>query len=284
MNDEHAFDKGFELGEFELAGGVAEGLGGAGVGLEEEAVNAGGDGGAGEGFEVLAGASGGIRGGDAVFADGMRGVEDDGVAGFLHFIEGAGVDDEVVVAEGVAAFGQDNVAIAGGFDFGGDFGHVFGREELAVLEVDDSACFSRLNHQGRLHAEVGGNLENVHDVRHGSDLVGVVNVREQREAELLLYFLKDFEAFVHAGPHVVVDATAVILLKARLVDDAGEGEGLLDFREFFRDFEHGVTRFNHAGAADEEELVASEGDGAGGEGVFGHNTKVLPRRMSRESL
>ena len=101
-----------------------------------------------------------------------------------------------------------------------------------------------------------------------------MNVREQREPELLFYFLKDFEAFVHAGAHVVVDATAVIFLKARLVDDAGEGQGLLDFREFFRYFEHGITRFNHAGAADEEELVASEGDGAGGEGVFGHGAKV----------
>ena len=152
VDDEHAFDEGFELGEFELAGGVAEGFGGAGMGLKEEAVNAGGDGGAGEGFEVLAGASSGVGGGDAVLADGMRGIEDDGVAGFLHFEEGAGVDDEVVVAKGVAAFGQDNLAIAGGFDFGGDFGHVFGCEELAVLEVDNSARFSRLDHQGRLHA------------------------------------------------------------------------------------------------------------------------------------
>ena len=105
VEDEHAFDEGFELGEFELAGGVAEGLGGEGVGLEEEAVNAGGDGGAGKGFEVLASASSRIGGGDAVLADGMRGIEDDGVAGFLHFEEGAGVDNKVVVAEGVAAFG-----------------------------------------------------------------------------------------------------------------------------------------------------------------------------------
>lgn len=106
-------------------------------------------------------------------------------------------------------------------------------------------------------------MEDVYDVRHGSDLIGVVNVREQREAELLFYYLKDFEALVHAGPHVVVYTTAVILLKTRLIDNTGEGEGLLDFREFFRDFEHGVARFNHARAADEEELVASEGDGAG---------------------
>ena len=104
MEDDHAFDEGFELGEFELAGGVAESFGGAGVGLEEEAVNAGGNGGAGESFEVLAGASGWIRGGDAVLADRMGCVEDDRVAGFLHFVEGAGVYDEVIVAEGVAAF------------------------------------------------------------------------------------------------------------------------------------------------------------------------------------
>ena len=33
VDNEHALDEGFELGEFELAGGVAEGLGGAGVGF-----------------------------------------------------------------------------------------------------------------------------------------------------------------------------------------------------------------------------------------------------------
>ena len=254
------------------------------MGFQEQPIDAGGYRCAGEGFEVLTGAAGGVGGGDTVFSDGVGGIKDDGVAGLFHFVESAGVDDEVVVAEGVAAFGEDNVVVARGFDFGGDFRHVFGGEELAVLEVDDSARFSGLNHQGRLHAEVGGNLENVHHIGHGSYLVGIMNVREEREAKLLLDFLKNFQAFVHAGPHVVVDAAAVILLKARLVDDAGEGKGLLDFREFFRDFEHGVTRFNHAGAADEEELVATEGDGAGGEGVFGHNTKVLPRRMSLESL
>ena len=83
------------------------------------------------------------------------------------------------------------MVVAGGFDFGGDFRHVFGGEELAVLEVDDSARFSGLNHQGRLHAEVGGNLENVHHIRHGSYLVGIMNVREEREAKLLLDFLKN---------------------------------------------------------------------------------------------
>ena len=94
----------------------------------------------------MTGAAGGVRGRDPVFADGVGGVKDNRVAGFLQFVEGAGVDDEVVVAERVAPFGQDNLVVAGGFDFGGDFRHVFGGEKLAVLEVDDSARFSGLNH------------------------------------------------------------------------------------------------------------------------------------------
>ena len=165
-------------------------------------------------------AASGVGGGDAILADRMGGVKDNGIAGLFHFVEGAGVDHEVIVAEGVAAFGEDNVVVAGGFDFGGDFRHVFGGEELAVLEVDDSARFSGLNHQSRLHAEVGGNLENVHHIGHGRNLVGIMNVREEREAKLLLDFLKNFEAFVHTRPHVVVHAAAVVLLEARLVNDA----------------------------------------------------------------
>jgi len=101
-----------------------------------------------------------------------------------------------------------------------------------------------------------------------------MNVREEREAKLLLDFLKNFQAFVHAGPHVIVHAAAVVLLEARLVDDAGKGKGLLDFSEFLSYFEHGVARFYHARATDEEKLIAPEGNGAGGEGVFGHSTKV----------
>jgi len=233
MNHQHPLDKGLKLGQLKLARGVAQGFAGARVGFKEEAIDAGGHRCAGEGFEVLTGAAGRVGGRDPVFADGVGGVKDNGVAGFLHFVEGARVDDKVIVAKGVAAFGEDNVVVPRGLHFGGDLHHVFGRKELAVLQVDDSACFSGLQDQGRLHAEVGGDLENVHYIGHGGYLVGIMNIREEREAKLLLDFLKNFQAFVHAGPHVIVHTAAVVLLEARLIDDAGEGKGLLDFCEFF---------------------------------------------------
>ena len=143
MNHQHPLDKGFKLGQFKLARGVAQGFAGERVCFYEQTVNAGGHGCASEGFEVLTGATGWVRGWDAIFADGVGGIKDDGIAGLFHFVEGAGVDDKVVVAEGVAAFSEYNLMVAGRFNFGGDFRHVFGRKELAVFEVDDSACISK---------------------------------------------------------------------------------------------------------------------------------------------
>ena len=65
--------------------------------FKEEAIDAGGNCCASEGFEVLPGTSGGVRGGNAVFADGVGGVKDDRVASLFHLEEGPGIDDEVVV-------------------------------------------------------------------------------------------------------------------------------------------------------------------------------------------
>ena len=284
MNHQHPLHKGFKLGQFQLACGVAQGFAGARVGFKEQPIDAGSYRRAGKGFEVLTGAAGGVGGGDTIFSDGVGGIKDDGVPGLFHFVESPWVDDEVVIAEGVAAFCEDNAVVARGFNFGGDFRHVFGGEELAVLEVDDSACSSGLNHQGRLHAEVGGNLENVHHIGHRGYMVGIMNIREERKTKLLLDFLKNFQAFVHAGPHVIVHTAAVVLLEARLIDDAGEGKGLLDFCEFFGHAEHGVTRFNHAWATDEKELVATEGDVSGLEGGVGHEVKLGNPREWRGCL
>ena len=83
MNYQHPLNKGFELVEFQLAGGVAQGFAGARVGFKEEAVDAGGYRCAGEGFEVLTGAAGGVGGGDTVFSDGVGGIKDNGVAGLF---------------------------------------------------------------------------------------------------------------------------------------------------------------------------------------------------------
>ena len=135
-----ACEQGGELREREGVGAVGEGGGGIVVGFEENAVDAGGDAGAGERFDEFGLAAAGV----ALAAGelhGVRDVEDDRIAEFVQDREGAHVDDEILVAEGGAAFGEDDFVVAGGGDFFDDVGHVPRGDELGFLDVDDAAGF-----------------------------------------------------------------------------------------------------------------------------------------------
>ena len=129
----------FQEVEPEHVGAVAFGGFGLWVGLDEEAVGADGDACFGHGLDEAGHASG-----DSArlvgLLEGVGGIEDDGVAEGLHLWDAAVVDDEVLVAEGGAAFGEHDVGIAGFGHFLGGEAHGLGGEELAFLDVYGSAC------------------------------------------------------------------------------------------------------------------------------------------------
>ena len=92
--------------------------------------------------------------------DGVGGVEDDGREP-AHDGERAEIDDEVVVAEGGAALGEEDALVAGGANFLDAVAHVPGRDELAFLDVDGAAGFAGGDEQVGLTAEERGNLEDI---------------------------------------------------------------------------------------------------------------------------
>ncbi len=113
--------------------------------------------------------------------NGVSDIVDNGIAEFGEDGEGAHVDDEVIVAEACAAFGEDDFAVAGRSDFFGNVAHVPGRKELSLLYVDDATGFGGGEEQVSLAGEEGGDLQDVRDFGGGRGLGSVVDVGEDRE-------------------------------------------------------------------------------------------------------
>ena len=62
-----------------------------------------------------------------------------GIAEFAHDRKRAHIHDEILIAEGSAALGEDDFLVAGAGDFFGSVAHFPGREKLAFFDVHDAA-------------------------------------------------------------------------------------------------------------------------------------------------
>ena len=83
---------------------------------------------------------------------------------------------------------QDYLAVAAGFYLLAGLNHIFGREELSVLQVDHRAGLGCLGDEASLHAEVCGYLDDVEHFGGGLDVFGVMDVGEDGHLELALDF------------------------------------------------------------------------------------------------
>src|SRR6185503_16013662 len=106
--------------------------------FDKYGVATGGHGGAGERGDELRLASGNGSG-SARKLHAVGGVEDDGPTEAAHDGEAAHIDHQIVVAERAAALGNQNLVVAGGGDLLGGVPDVVGRDELALLNIYDSA-------------------------------------------------------------------------------------------------------------------------------------------------
>jgi len=106
----------------------------------------------------------------------VRRIEDDRVSEAPHDGEAAHVDDEVIVAEGRAALGQQNGLVALRQDLVDDVLHVARRHELSLLDVHRLARRRRRQDQIGLPAEKGGNLDHVEDLGGRIDLAHLMHV------------------------------------------------------------------------------------------------------------
>jgi hypothetical protein len=272
VEGEEGFEERAEEVEVEGVGSVGFGLRGVVVDLEEDAIDAGGDGGAGEQGDEL-----GLAAGDAVggggHLDGVGAVEDDG-GEFAEDAERAHVDDEVAVAEGGAAFGEEDAGVAGGGDFFDGVAHVAGGDELAFFDVDGAAGVAGGEEQVGLAAEEGGDLEHVGTFGGDFAVGGLVDVGEDGETGGLGDGAEDAGAFAEAGAAEAGDGGAVGLVVGGF-EDVGDAEIGGDALDAVGQVPGVGFRLNDAGAADKEETACTDGDvadlevGEGG-GLFAH--------------
>ena len=250
VDGEELFEEGLEELEVEGVGGVGLGVRWVVVDFEEEAVDACGDCGAREEGDEL-----GLAAADAVgrrgLLHGVCGIEDDGRER-AHDGEGAEIDDEVVVAEGRAALGEEDAFIAGRAYLFEAVGHVPWGDELAFLNVDGAAGAAGGDEQVGLAAKEGGNLEDVDGF--GSDLAvgGLMDVSEDGNARIFGDAAEDARAFFEAGAAKTLYAGAIGLVVTGF-EDVGNAEISGDALNSFSDGARVSLRLDDAGTGDQEE-------------------------------
>ena len=250
-NREKRFEERLEEFEVEGVGAVGFGVGRIVMDFDEESIDAGGDGGAGEQRDELGLAAADSVGGGRLL-HGVRGVKDDGRE-LAHDGERAEVDDEVVVAEGRAALGEEDTLVAGGADFFDAVSHVGRGNELALFDVDGAAGAAGGEQQVSLAAEEGGNLEHVDGLGGDFAVRWFVHVGEDWQARVARDATQDAHAFEESGTAIAFDAGAVGLVVAGFEDEGDVEIG----RDALNGFGHGEGvrfRLDDAGAGDEKEL------------------------------
>lgn len=249
----------------EAVGCVGFSLVGGGVDFAEEAVDAVGGGGAGEGDDVVAVAAGfSAEGGDL---DGVGGVEDDGVAELAEEGEAAEVDDEVVVAEGGAALGEPEVAVAGGLGLVDDVAHVLRGHELGLLDVQRFARARGGDDEVGLSREEGGDLDHVQHLGGGGGLLRAVDVAEHTDADLALDLGEDAQALGESRAAVGGKRGAVGLVVAGLEHEIHRQPGA-HVAQLAGDVQGERLAFDDAGSGDEDEGRVHGASGAVSDSSF----------------
>ena len=244
-----------KLSEGQGIGTVGESNSGIVVGFEEEAIDTGGDAGTSERFDKFRLAAAGVALSTGEL-NGVSDIVDNGITELGEDGEGAHVDDEVIVPEACAAFGEDDSGVAGASDFFGDVAHVPGRKELSLLYVHDAAGFGGGKEEIGLAREEGGDLEDVRDFGGGSGLRGVVDVGEDRKMQIGFDFAEDAQAFgqSRAAKGLYGGTIGFVVRGFEDVGNDGVGSNSGDA------FSHGTRvrfGFDDTGAGNEKERIAS---------------------------
>ena len=185
---------------------------------------------------------------------GVRRVHADRHAELAHLHERAHVHDEVAVAEGGTALGQEDVRVPGLAALRDGVAHLARREELSLLHVHRAAVPRAREHEVRLTAQEGRHLDDVDHAAGGLRLPGLVHVGEAGQSGLALHRLERGEPDLEARAPVALARRAVRLVEARL-EDGRETVALRERLHLARVGERVALVLHHAGAGDEEELL-----------------------------
>ncbi len=133
----------------------------------------------------------------------MGRIEDHGAARAAQMGKALEVHHQIAVAEGGAPFGDpDGPGGWAAAKFVHGVPQIPGGQELSLLEVHGMARGRRRQEQIRLTAEEGGDLEHIHGFGHPGALVGLVDIREHRDAQALSHLRQDVQALLHGHPPV----------------------------------------------------------------------------------
>src|SRR6185503_7173346 len=269
VNVDQRAHEALEIVEGILARRVAERFRRIRVRFDEEAVDAGRDGRARERRQELPRAAPRVLAGYSVLADRVARVEDDGVTDLVQEIEAARIHDEIVVAKRVASLRDDDAIVAGVLDLLDGLRHVLGRQELAVLDVHDGSRLRGRDEELRLHAQVRRNLDDVANFGGRRSLIGIMNVREDRQIELKLHLLEQTKPGLEPRALVVLERATVVLRERRL-EDQSNLESLRDCLEPLGRTHHQRLFFDDARAGDQKQPIRAAVDVADHDVLFFH--------------
>ena len=216
----------------------------------------------------------------------MGGVEDHGRAGgSREDRQRAHVGDERVVAEGDATLRHQHIAVASARHFGDDVGHIPGRQELALLDVDHAAGCGGGGEEIGLPAEEGRDLKHVYDFGDARALLGFVHVRQNRHGERLAQFGKNRQGGVEADA-TIAPGTGTIGLVERCLVDKTDPQPAGDLLERGRHFERVVAAFERTRPCDQNkrqripEARFADGDDWIGSRLGVHGGRTMRRSFS----
>ena len=153
------------------------------MGFDENSIGAGGNGGASEDGGEFALAAGFVAATTREL-DGVGGIKDYRDVELLQDWNRAHVGDKIVVAEGGAALGHEDLVAAHFFGFVNDLAHFRRRKELAFFEIDDFSGSDSGRDEVGLTTKEGRNLQDVRDFGCFGRLSFFVDVREDGKSEL----------------------------------------------------------------------------------------------------
>src|SRR5262249_16204194 len=128
----------------------------------------------------------------------VRHIEHDRTAEALHDGKAAEIDNEIVVAERSAAFGEQHSFVSGFPHFLNDVFHVRWRQELPFFDIHDLARLGSGDDQIGLAAQECRDLKNVEDLGGRFAVRGLVNVGEDGNTQTVSNVVKDLQALLHA--------------------------------------------------------------------------------------
>ena len=140
-------------------------------------------------------------------------------------------------------------------DLGDRVAHVVGREELALLDVDDPVGARRRFEQVRLPREERRNLQDVGDLGDRRRVRGLVDVGQDRDAGALAHAREDAQALVEARAAERSSRRPVGLV-VRGLEDVRDAGAAGDVADRDREVDRVRLALDDAGAGDEQQRTA----------------------------